>query len=129
MNDEQAQQHFLKYRDNVDLADRMEVHLPADAGWTCVVRFYAALHLITAYLLEKKNVRFDPSASAHPDRKRAMERCPELREAPRRYRQLKDLSESVRYDPGFKFTQEHKESSKNSLRRIVAIVEPKIDHG
>jgi hypothetical protein len=52
--------------------------------------------LINAYLIDKGNVRFDPSSSEHQERKNALARCPELRDAPDKYRKLKDLSESVR---------------------------------
>jgi hypothetical protein len=123
---EQAQECLARYRHNVELAERIEVHLPEDAGWSCVIRFYAALHLITAYLIEKTNIRFQPSGAAHLDRKRVMEKCPELRDAPKKYRELKDLSESIRYDAGFTYTAQHRDASLFCLRRIVAIVEPKL---
>lgn len=55
-----------------------------------------------------------------------MEACPELRDAPQRYRMLKDLSESVRYDPGFIYNKQHHAAAKGHLMRITAIVEPKV---
>jgi hypothetical protein len=55
-----------------------------------------------------------------------MDRCPELRDAPNRYRQLKDISESVRYDAGFRYSNEHHKDVKSQLDRITAIVEPKL---
>jgi hypothetical protein len=55
-----------------------------------------------------------------------MERCPELRDAPKHYRQLKDISESIRYDAGFRFTEEHARAVKVHLSRISAIIEPKL---
>ena len=64
---------------------------------------------------------------SHAERKRAMDRCPELRDTPKRYRQLKDISESVRYDAGFKYSDEHHKGVKINLDRIIAIVVPKVN--
>jgi hypothetical protein len=102
----------------------MEQQLPEHHGWSCVVRFYAAVHLMTAYLIDKPRVRFDPASAEHAERKRAMDRCPELRDAPKRYRQLKDISESVRYDAGFKYTDGHDKDVRAHLDKVVAIVAP-----
>src|SRR5579883_2580186 len=102
-----AQACYEKFRYNVALATRLEEKLPDDRAWSCVIRFYAALHLINAYLIEKSQLQFDPASTEHKERKKAMDDCPELREAPKRYRQLKDLSESVRYDAGFTYTDQH----------------------
>lgn len=95
---EHAQKHYVRFLDNVALAADMEESMQDDRGWACVARFYAALHLINAYLLSKSNLRFNPGATEHQDRKSAMARCPELRDAPDKYRLLKDLSEAIRYN-------------------------------
>jgi hypothetical protein len=129
MMSERAQASFAKFQENVARAARIEEKLPDDEAWSCVVRFYAAVHLINAYLIDKSQVRFDPASAEHTERKKAMDRCPELRDAPKRYRQLKDISESVRYDAGFKYSDEHHKAVKTHLDRIVAIVEPKIKKG
>jgi hypothetical protein len=121
-----AREHYNKFQHNIELAQRIQKSLPADSDWSCVVMFYAALHLITAYLAIKQNVSFDPSKSGHPDRKKAMERCPELRDSPLRYRNLKDISEQVRYDPGFVFGKHHLELARGHLSKIASIVEPKL---
>jgi hypothetical protein len=92
MTDE-AQKCYEKYHANAAFARKLEDEFADETAWSCVVRFYAALHLINAYLIDKKNVRFDPKTAAHVERKRAMERCPELRDAPHRFRELKDMSE------------------------------------
>jgi hypothetical protein len=67
--------------------------------------FYAAVHLVNAHLVQKTNVSFDPKAApaAHQTRSEAMRRCPELGKATVKYRELKDLSEAVRYDAGYVF--------------------------
>lgn len=103
----------------------MERQLPDDLGWTCVLRFYAALHLINAYLIDKSR-GFDPGSTEHKERRKALDQRPELRDAPQKYRQLKDISESVRYDAGFYYTAEHHKSSKAFMDRIIAIVDSKI---
>jgi hypothetical protein len=123
---EDAQVCFEKYLANAAFARKLEEQFPDDAAWSCVVRFYAALHLVNAYLIDKSNVRLDPAASAHIERKKAMDRCPELREAPRKYRELKDLSERVRYDAGFQFTLDRHQMAQAFFEKIVAIVLPKL---
>ena len=117
---------YRKYQKNVIVAERLAERLPEDREWSCVVRFYAALHLVNAYLIDKSQIHFDPEAAEHMGRKKAMDRCPELRDVPKRYRQLKDISESVRYDAGFHYTDANDKDIKTHLDRIVAIVEPKI---
>jgi len=49
-----------------------------------------------------------------------------LRDAPEQYRRLKDLSEYVRYDIDFEYTDEDDARSKTLLAKIAAIVEPKL---
>lgn len=117
---------YHRFQENLALAARIEEKLPDDIAWSCVVRFYAALHLMNAYLVDKTHVRLDPVSTEHTERKKAMDRCPELRDAPKRYRQLKDLSEAVRYDAGFKYTSEHHKDVKANLDKLIAIVEPKL---
>ena len=126
MMSERAQACFAKYRENLTLAQRMEEQLPDNKGWNCVVRFYAAVHLVNAYIIDKSHIRFDPALAEHTERKRAMDHCPELRDAPKRYRQLKDISEAVRYDAGFKYTHENDRDAKALFEKVVAIVEPKL---
>jgi hypothetical protein len=126
MMSDRAQACLEKFKANAALAVRIEEKLPDDKAWSCVVRFYAAVHLMNTYLIDKSHVHFDPVAAEHTERRRAMERCPELRDAPKRYRQLKDISESVRYDAGFQYTDEHHTYVKAILAKIAAIVEPKI---
>ena len=121
-----AKHCFDQYQKNFTLAIELEEKLDDDGGWSCVVRFYAALHLINAYLIDKTNLRFDPLSSEHQHRKAALERCPELRDAPHKYRLIKELSESVRYDATFPFTAEERENAARWLAKIVAVVEPKL---
>jgi hypothetical protein len=123
---EKAQKHFERYTYNLAVAAEIENLLPRAGDWICVLRFYAALHLINAYLIDKGNIRFDPDSTEHKERKQAMARCPELRDAPEKYRRLKDLSEDVRYKVNFAFTDQHGEFAKSLLAKIVAIVEPKL---
>ena len=127
MMSDRAQACYEKFKQNAALATRIEEKLPDDKAWSCVVRFYAAVHLMNTYLIDKNRVRFDPAYAEHTERKKAMDQCPELRDAPKRYRQLKDISESVRYDAGFKYTDEHHKDVKANLDKVSAIVEPKID--
>jgi hypothetical protein len=77
-------------------------------------------------ITKKRNVSFDPTTTVHHIRQGVLSRCPELRNAPQKYRELKDLSESVRYDADFTYTPAHHQYSKELLIKIVSIVEPKI---
>jgi hypothetical protein len=119
---DQAQECYA----NAAFARRLEEQFPDQTAWSCVVRFYAALHLVNAYLIDKHNVRLDPKTAAHLERKRAMERCPELRDAPHKFRQLKDMSERVRYDATFDYTPEFHRQSVGFFEKIGAIIEPKL---
>jgi len=123
---EQAQIHYERFRHDVLLAQRIEASFPDDRAWACVAMFYAALHLITAYLIMKKSVRLDPTSAVHPSRKKAMDQCPELGESRTKYRELKDLSEAVRYDPGFTYDAQHHLNATKHFAKVIAIVEPKV---
>jgi hypothetical protein len=126
MMSDQANKHHTLYLANVALAESMDELLPNPRGWTRVVRFYAAVHLINAYLIDKHNIVFDPAATEHKERAYAMDKCPELRDAPARYRQLKGLSESVRYDVNYQYADEDRINAIAWLAKIAAIVEPKL---
>ena len=116
-------QRYLKF---TGLAAFIEAEVPAEEGWGVVLRFYAVLHLMNAFLVDKANIRLDLSATAHEARKAAMARYPELRDAPKKYRDMKDLSENVRYDPYFEIADSHRDESRRLLEKIVSIVDPKI---
>jgi hypothetical protein len=125
MSDVAAKYHAL-YLANVALAMEMEEKFPTHRGWSCVVRFYAALHLTNAYLIDKPSLRFNPESTDHKERTQAMAQCPELRDAPKKYRLLKDLSEWVRYNVKYVYAAEDCDESIALLTKIVAIVEPKL---
>ena len=126
MMSDSAKKHYARYLENVSLAADVEQHMPSDRGWNCVVRFYAALHLMNAYLIDKSSVRLKADATEHKERRAALARCPELRDAPDKYRRLKDLGELVRYNVEFVFAESHREDAIVWLAKIVAIVDPKL---
>jgi hypothetical protein len=121
-----AAQDYERFKAAVALATEMEEQFPNHRGWTCVVRFYAALHLMNAFLVDKQNLRFDPESTEHKARTHAMNQCPELRDASQKYRHLKNLSEAVRYDVLYAYADEDREKSIAWLEKVVAIVEPKL---
>jgi hypothetical protein len=125
MSDHAAKYHAL-FLKNLALTASMEEQFPASRGWNCVVRFYAALHLMNAYLIDKQSIAFDPESTEHKERTHAMAQCPELRDAPKKYRWLKGLSESVRYDVNYEYVDEDRDNAIAWLDKIVAIVEPKL---
>ena len=126
MMSENAANYHALFLTNIALAAEMERQFPAHRGWNCVVRFYAALHLMNAYLIDKQNLRFDPESTEHKERNYAMAQSPELRDAREKYRWLKNLSESVRYDVRYEYADEDRENAIAWLEKIVAIVEPKL---
>jgi hypothetical protein len=123
---EAAQRCYRKYEQFSNIARIFEESEFGDEGWGIVVRFYAALQLMNAYLIQKQNVNLDVDSTVHEFRKHAMKMCPELREAPAKYRVLKELSEHVRYNPEFNFEAKHRDESILLFTKIVAIVDPKI---
>lgn len=83
------------------------------------------MHVTQGYLLTKDR-RFD--AKRHDERWTAIRQSPELNAAFRHaYAQLKDVSEQVRYDPGFDARPEDLSNSVRNLGRVEAIVKPKLD--
>jgi hypothetical protein len=67
MMTELASRCYRKYQRNVALAEALEANLPSDDGWSVVVRFYAALHLVNAFLMDEGNVNFELASTAHED--------------------------------------------------------------
>ena len=126
---EDASTHWRKSKANGDFA----IHLGAgddESGraWSIVVRFYSALHLVQAYLLTKGD-RFE--AKRHQDRENAMREAPELSKGKaarcyQGYRMLKDLSEQVWYEPGFRPRREDFLSCLSNLEAVRSTVEPKL---
>jgi hypothetical protein len=96
MND-QTGMHYRRFQYNAALASRMEQALPQHLDWCAVAAFYAAMHVLDAYLSTKQ---FAFPIDSHPNRNRAIRLSPELRRFGTSYRELQEVSEQVRYDPG-----------------------------
>src|SRR5205085_3665684 len=76
----------------------------ADKGWGIVVRFYAALHWVDAYLTTKETVLAKPES--HGERDAAIQRNTELSSGRgtqfrAAYKRLKSMSVQVRYYPSY----------------------------
>ncbi len=82
---------------------------------------------MNAYLIDKETLCFDPESTEHKERSQAMSKRPELRDAPQKYRNLKNLSESVRYDVHYQYGEEDRLNSIAWLEKLIAIVEPKLN--
>jgi hypothetical protein len=101
--------------------------LPAYRDWEIVVGFYAALHLVQAYFCTK-NMRFQ--AARHEDRIAAIRSSPELNKSRpfvQAYRMLQDVSEQVRYDPGFKVADTHLAHAKANLETVERMLQAKVN--
>src|SRR5690606_29674190 len=83
---EESRDHYERWKINRELAERYRIQLGDDfPDWEIVIRFYAALHLVQAFLITKDH-RFH--ASKHSDRMHALRRSPELNNMIRAYRML-----------------------------------------
>lgn len=118
--------YYDRYVHNAALGMRIEQTIGSDSDWACVAYFYAALHLMNAYLTNKKNVRFDPKNAVHVNRQQAIDECPELKFPAKKFRKLKDLSEWVRYDPGFTFTPQHLAEAKIDFANFESLMVGKV---
>ena len=56
MMSEKSASYYARYLRNVALAEKMDNEFPDHEGWTSVIRFYAAVHLMNAYLVDKKGI-------------------------------------------------------------------------
>jgi hypothetical protein len=86
--------------------------------------FYCALHLLDSYLCNKNNIKID--VDSHPARNAAIRACPELGTFRSPYRSLQDVSEQVRYDPGFTCIPEDFKGATRNLEKVISILEPKV---
>lgn len=92
--------------------------------WSIVLRFYVALHVLQAYLITK-SLRFE--AKRHGDRLRAIRDSPELcSNFEKAYRRLQDVSEQVRYDPGFMARETDVKQSDSDLQTVHSFLDAKI---
>jgi hypothetical protein len=120
---DQAKVHFDRYRQIAASALRIEAALPGDRDWCCVLMFYAALHLLDAYLCTKV---FAFAIDSHVNRNRAIRQSPELGRFGSSYRELQDLSEQVRYDPGFTYKTVYHGNAKANLAKVAGVLESKV---
>ena len=124
-----SRDHIERAEVNRNLADIFEADIEHHHGWSIVVRFYAALHLVDAYLSAK-----DKDVQNHTDRHRAIRDFPELSQGRgigfrSTYKWLQDHSEQVRYDPGFQVLPEAVTTSKEKLERVFKFLLPKLQLG
>ncbi len=96
--DPQILAHLARWRQFSLSSQRLEASEPVDHALLAIARFYAALHLVQAYLLTKGE-RFE--AANHGQRWAVLKTAPELRPLLEPYKRLRALSESARYDPGW----------------------------
>lgn len=115
------QQHLERFRHMAASARRQSESSPDDREWACVALFYAALHLLDAYLIAKQ-----PGANldTHSARNRAIAVNSELRRFGNAYRMLQNISEEIRYIPTHSTSPEEWNTAQSSFAKIVAVIEP-----
>jgi hypothetical protein len=123
-----AQSHLEQARRLAHLAELYAQRLnePGFRDWEIVACFYASLHKLEAYFAFKPPENYD--VARHDDRWRAIKDSPELTKAYFHYdyRELKNLSESVRYTAGFIAPDEDIERARYLLNRIGSVLDGKI---
>jgi hypothetical protein len=102
--------------------------LPPACGWCIVVNFYAALHLVDAYLNTK-----DPpiQPQSHTERERRMREFPELHGAKayrfsQAYKRLDNHGRQVRYDMEYKVDQSEIADSVSDLATVRSYLGSKV---
>ena len=109
-----------RWRRNAGLARVCPTRFIDGREWTIVLCFYAAVHAVEGYMRTKPE-RF--WSEDHSERvKRIKLDAPEIKVVARLYRDLQDLSESVRYQPTFEPREEDYANAKELLRKIEAMV-------
>lgn len=127
MDLEQVEAHESRAKTLADLAEKYAAAVPDHPDWEIVVRFYTTLHMVQAYLCAKDQ-RFE--AQRHDQRMRALRESPELAKFGNflsGYRYLQDVSEQVRYDPGFIVSDAHIEQARKSQLLVKNVVSPKLE--
>lgn len=127
MDNQRTVAHLEKARAHEASAARLQTEEGGN-DWAVVMQFYAALHIVTAYLATKQQ-RFD--VKNHFERERAMNGLPELcppKAKPLRvaYSRLKNVSEQVRYDEGFKAATQHIEAARSDLAKVHGFLNGKL---
>ena len=116
--------YHARWRQLLALADRSASVLEGDADWEIVFRFYASMHLVEG-LMRTKDSRF--WSDKHETRRGALKGSPEVRGALAPYLDLQDLSENVRYDPGFIVDETHFEKAKQWATKVESVVRAKLE--
>jgi|GEM_PF-2144451 len=122
-----ARVHHDRYQYMRGLYDAYPPALPAHRDWEIVVGFYAALHLVQAYFCTK-NMRFQ--AARHDQRMAAIRSSPELNKSRpfvQAYKMLQDVSEQVRYEPGFKVAGTDLQLAKANLETVERMLQAKVN--
>jgi hypothetical protein len=115
--------HVGRYVSHRALAERFFTLEPPAHEGGIVFAFYAALHLVQAYLLTKGE-RF--LSDNHGARRAAMRGAPELRPLLSVYALLQARSEGVRYNPTFIATEATRDGARQHLGRVESVVKGKL---
>jgi uncharacterized protein (UPF0332 family) len=118
-----VRQHYERWQHNERLSSDLKA-MPTIVDWWIVLRFYAALHLVQAYLVSK-----GASPDTHSARKIVMRShgFTELARVCATYFDLHDLSADVRYSPTFRATPQQETEADERYARIVAFLQAKVE--
>jgi hypothetical protein len=86
--------HIQKAKDNEAFADTLSDSPQASLNWKLVILFYAAIHLVEAYLAKTLNM----DVKSHTTRDKYMEREASLRQIRNDYWHLKFYGYNARYE-------------------------------
>ncbi|MEO8902204.1 MAG: hypothetical protein ABI627_11810 [Polyangiaceae bacterium] len=95
----------------------------AEDAWEIVLLFYSSLHMVEAYL-RTKAPRFH--AEDHVGIGKAIAASPEIKHMAGTYKALRELSQQVRYDPGFSVTDQHKANARKHTVTVDSAIRGKV---
>ena len=111
--------YYARWKHNRGLARVCRTRFIDGQEWAIVLSFYAAVHIIEGYM-RTKDERF--WSEDHVRRVKSLRQSPEARQVAALYRDLTDLSESVRYQPGFQPKDQDFDHARDWLHRIESML-------
>lgn len=124
--DSHVQAHLTRWGEFKQLAVDFDTNFVGRSDWSIVLRFYAVLHLVDAYLTAR-NPQYVPES--HADRDDAIhDKINGLpKEARRAYFRLKGLSRDVRYEPEFRARPEDRAQVRSDMASVVLEVKKPLE--
>jgi hypothetical protein len=108
----------LRHRDVAERLHGMAAGDPISQEWASVAAFYAAVHLVNAYIWEK--LRIEPAN--HAERAQLLYTVADLKSAAIAFRSLQDAAYGARYVPGYRLSASAAAELLNDLATVESAV-------